>query len=53
MRDSPITDGIAAEIYPRARSAGITPANRAARAFVAASWTDTEARPALAPGKTV
>jgi len=53
MRDSPITDGIAAELFARDRRAGITVANRGARRRVASCWADRDERWALAPGKSV
>ena len=53
MRSSPITDGIANELFNRNRRAGITSANRAARLIVDEKWRTQSGRWSVAPGKAV
>jgi len=53
MRENPITDGIAAELFARDRRAGITVANRTARERVATCWLNRDERWGIAPGKAV
>ena len=53
MRDNPITDGIATEIFNRNKRAGMTNANKAARIVVATKWKTPQDRWGLAPGKAV
>ncbi len=53
MRETPITDGIATELFNRNKKAGLTNANKAARVIVATKWRTQAEKWGAAPGKAV